>query len=334
MGAVSELPWPAGAATGIGSLPGTDIVEAVKTVFGELPDLPYLPELPARGPGADMIGRSAGLLRELPVELYAARWRVASRPGTDARRTADLRERDLATLTDHAAGYHGLLKLQAAGPWTLATNLELRTGGSVLRDLAAVRDLTASLAEGLGAHVAEVAARVPGARVLVQLDEASLPAVLAGQVPTESGLRTLPAVDPATVVQALRAVVDQAGVPVVVHCCAPDAPIRLIRRSGAVGVALDLDLIAELDPLGEELDGGFGLLAGVAPARGPAPPEPAELTDRIHRLWHRLGLPAERLPGQVVVTQACGLAGATPEYARTVLVGCREAARRLAGRDG
>ena len=45
-------PWSAGAATGIGSLPGTDIVDAVALVFGELPDLPFLPELPRRGPGA------------------------------------------------------------------------------------------------------------------------------------------------------------------------------------------------------------------------------------------------------------------------------------------
>lgn len=159
-----DYPWPAGAATGIGSLPGTDIVEAVKLVFGELPDLPYLPELPARGPGADMIGRSAGLLVDLPVELYAARWRVASRPGADARRTADLRERDLDALTDQTTGYAGPLKLQVAGPWTLAANLELRTGGVLLRDPGAVRDLTSALAEGLRQHVAEVAARVPGAQ--------------------------------------------------------------------------------------------------------------------------------------------------------------------------
>lgn len=62
-------PWGLGTATGIGSLPGTDIVEAVKYVFGELPALPHLPELPARGPGADMIGRSAAFLTDLPVEL-------------------------------------------------------------------------------------------------------------------------------------------------------------------------------------------------------------------------------------------------------------------------
>jgi len=72
--------WPPGSATGMGSLPGTDIREAVRTVFGELP-LPYLPELPDRGPGADLVGRSAGLLVDLPVDLYAARWRVVGRAG-------------------------------------------------------------------------------------------------------------------------------------------------------------------------------------------------------------------------------------------------------------
>lgn len=327
---MSELPWPAGAATGIGSLPGTDIVEAVKTILGELPDLPYLPELPARGPGADMIGRSAGLLRDLPVELYAARWRIAPRAGSDARRTADLRERDLDTLTELAADYLGPLKLQTAGPWTLATHLELRTGGPMLRDLGAVRDLAGSLAEGLRDHVAEVAARVPGARVLLQLDEASLPAVLSGQVPTESGFGTLPAVDRATATEMLQAVVDRVGVPVLVHCCAPDPPIGLLREAGVVGVALDLDLVTDLDPLGEALEAGLGLLAGAAPTRAPAPPAPGELADRVRGPWRRLGLPAERLPRQVVVTQACGLAGATPEYARAVLVACREAARQLA----
>lgn len=327
---MTDLPWPAGAATGIGSLPGTDVVEAVKTVFGELPDLPYLPELPARGPGADMLGRSAGLLVDLPVELYAARWRIAARPGADARRTADLRERDLDALTEQATGYGGSLKLQSAGPWTLAANLELRTGGVLLRDPGAVADLAASLAEGLAAHLAEVAHRVPGARLLLQLDEASLPGVLAGQVPTESGFGTLRPVERVTATEALRTVIDAAGVPVVVHCCAPDPPVGLFRDAGAVALALDLELVTDLDPLGEALDAGAGLLAGAIPTRASALPVGDETAARVAEVWRRLGFPAERLPHQVVVTQACGLAGATPEYARAALVAAREAARQLA----
>ena len=57
---MDEFAWPVGAATGVGSLPGTDMVEAIKLVFGELPDLPHLPELPGRGPGAELIGRTPG----------------------------------------------------------------------------------------------------------------------------------------------------------------------------------------------------------------------------------------------------------------------------------
>ncbi|HET8642080.1 MAG TPA: methionine synthase [Pseudonocardiaceae bacterium] len=325
--------WPAGVATGIGSMPGTDITEAVKLVFGELPELPYLPELPARGPGAELVGRTAGLLVELPVELYAARWRVAGRAGRagrDLRRTRDFLARDLDALTEAGDGFTGTLKVQAAGPWTLAANLDLPVGGRMLRDPGAVRDLTASLAEGLAAHVAEVAARLPGARILLQLDEPSLPAVLAGQVPTESGWQTLRAVQVATATEALARVVTAAGVPVVVHCCAPDVPVALLRDAGAAAVALDLDLVGPLDPLGDALDAGLGLFAGAAAPVGTQAPTSAQVADRVRRLWREIGLPAERLPAQVVVAPACGLAGATPEYARAVLAACREAARRLA----
>jgi len=66
---VSTPHWTPGTATAIGSLPGTDPLEAARTVAGELPELPYLPELPARGVGADMIGRTAALLVDSTGEL-------------------------------------------------------------------------------------------------------------------------------------------------------------------------------------------------------------------------------------------------------------------------
>lgn len=331
--AAAETPWPAGAATGIGSLPGTDIAEAQRIVLGELPDLPHLPELPARGPGADMIGRGAALLTELPVELYAARWRVTARPGHDLRVARDLAERDLDTLTEQASGYTGALKLQAVGPWTLAAAVERPTGGPLLRDPGAVRDLVASLAEGLRSHVADVAARVPGARLLLQIDEPALPTVLAGRVPTESGLGTLHPVEAGTARDALAAIVDAVAVPVVVHCCAAGVPVGLIRDSGAAAVALDLDHVGDLagglDALGEALDAGLGLFAGAAATGAASPPSSAQVADRVRELWHRLGFPTTALAARVVVTPACGLAGASDGYARAVLAACRDAGRRL-----
>ena len=42
-----------------------------------------------------------------------------------------------------------------------------------------------------------------------------------------------------------------------------------------------------------------------------------------------MGIPPGQLDQQVVLTPACGLAGATPAGARTALARCREAARLL-----
>src|SRR5690606_23366531 len=110
---------------------------------------------------------------------------------------------------------------------SLATNLDLRTGGAMLRDAGAVRDLAASLAEGLQAYLREVSARLPGAALVLQIDEPSLPAVLAGQVPTESGFSTLPAIEETVATETLREIVSAVGVPVIFHCCAPDPPVEL-----------------------------------------------------------------------------------------------------------
>lgn len=324
--------WPAGAATGIGSLPGTDIVEAVKFTLGELPEFAYLPELPDRGPGADMIGRSAGLLVDLPVELYAGRWRVAASQGRELRRAYDLRERDLDQLTEQAAGYTGTLKAQCAGPWTLAASIELPLGEALLADHGAVRDLAASLAEGLRLHVADVRRRVPGAQVLLQLDEPSLPNALAGRVRTASTLHTYRSVSDAVARDTLRSIVDAVGVPVILHCCADELPLRLFTEAGAAALAIDLAKLTDVDPLGEAIEAGLGLLAGVAPTVAPPdgrPPEATALADRVRRLWRTLGFADSMLAERVAVTPSCGLAGAAPPYAQAVLAACREAGRQL-----
>jgi hypothetical protein len=219
-------PWAPGAATGIGSLPGTDAGEAATTVFGELAGLPHLPELPARGPGAGLLGRSAALLVDLPVEIVPSGWRLTARPGRDLRRARDLLAFDLDALERAADGWTGPLKVQAAGPWTLAAGVELPAGHRILTDAGAVRDLADSLAEGLRQHLDEVQRRVPGATLVLQLDEPSLPAVLAGALPTASGYGTVAAVEPAPAEQRLHDVLAVAAEGArVVHCCASDVPV-------------------------------------------------------------------------------------------------------------
>ena len=325
---MSDILWPAGAATGIGSLPGTDPAEALRIVLGELPDLPFLPELPARGAGADMIGRAATLLTELPVEVYAGRWRLTARPGRDLRRARELLERDLDTLHEQASEYEGSFKIQVAGPWTLAAALELPLGGRALRDHGAAREIGEALADGVRRHVADVAARLPRASVLLQVDEPSLPAVLAGRIRTDSGLYTYRSVEASTARAALAEIVEAVGVPVIAHCCASDVPLTLLRETGAAALAIDLALVTDLDPLGEAIDAGTAVVAGAVDPGQPAPPS-AEVANKIRDVWSRLGFPPALATERVAVSPACGLAGASASAARSLLAACRDAGRRL-----
>lgn len=318
--------FPVGAATGIGSYPGTDPVETTRIVFGELPDLPHLPELPARGPGADLIGRSAALLVDLAVDLQPSGWRFVPRPGRDHRRALDFLARDLDALEEAAEGYTGWLKLQAAGPWTLAAGIELHRGDKALADAGAVRDLGQSLTAGLAEHLADLRKRVPGARLLLQLDEPSLPAVLSGRIRTASGFDNLPAVEESIVESSLAGVVAGLDAPVGIHCCAGNPPIGLFRRAGAAAVAVDAALAKDEDAVGEAIDAGLQIFLGVVPGTDI---ERADAARPARTLWHRLGFAPEELAARIVLTPACGLAGATPGYARRALTLCREAARAL-----
>jgi methionine synthase II (cobalamin-independent) len=329
---------PGPAASGIGSLPGGDLGAALRLVFdglGGAPGLPYLPELPARGVGADMTGRTAGLLVELAVELAPSGWRVADAPGRDHGRAVSHLRRDLDLLEEHTQGYTGALKVQAVGPWTLAATVELKHGDKVLADGGACRDLAESLAEGLSQHLAELRRRVPGARLVLQLDEPALPGVLRGTVPTASGFGRLRAVEEPVARDLLRRVIETAAPdgPVVVHCCAPGVPFATLRGAGASAVSVDWSLLSprQDEELAELIEGGMMLYAGAVAALDPAssvPPGYQKVVDDILAL-RRIGLPARQIADAVVVTPSCGLAGASPQWAARAQRLCLDAARAL-----
>jgi methionine synthase II (cobalamin-independent) len=323
------FPWQPGTATGIGSLPGTDPMEAAHVVAAELADFPHLAELPARGPGADMIGRAAGLLIDIAVDTTPRGWRLsAERPGRDIRRARSMLSQDLDAMEEVLDGYAGILKVQVAGPWTLAASLEqAHSLTPALADPGAVADIAASLAEGAAAHVAEVAKRVPGARIIVQYDEPSLPAVLEGSIPTPSGLSRVRAVDEEVVRERLRTVLSATGRYCLVHCCAETVPFGIVRGSGAHAISFELSMLksSDLDYLAETAEAGLGLLLGI---RGDTH-TPATMARSVADAWRRMGLPPATCAPQVVITPACGLAAESPHAARAALKRVREAARIL-----
>lgn len=328
------LPWGPGAVSGVGPLPGVDPDEAARVVFGELgepPHLPFLPQLPDRGAGADAIGRTAAMLVGLHVDVHAGRWRVVPRSSRDERRARELLERDLDALEEAGGRFPGAVKVQVLGPWTLAATVEMARGEKVLADRGATADLAASLAEGVHAHVTEVRRRLSKAsRVLVEVDESLLPDVLRGSVPTASGWSRLRAPEPGPAEDVVAAALEACGDDAGVRCNAPGAPLGMLRRAGARFLALDgglLETVPEED-VGEAVEAGTGFLVGMVPGAWSPDRPAADETAATRRVWARLGLGEGHWDG-VVVTPAVDLSELSPERVVAVLARCRHAARSL-----
>ncbi|MEO7070688.1 MAG: methionine synthase [Nostocoides sp.] len=324
-------------ASGIGSMPGgsvgstadnaRDYAEATRVVLGEL-DLPHVPELPGRGAVADLVGRTMGLIGELGADLQPAGWRLTDAAGLDQRRARSLLAQDLDCVEEQAQEVTGWFKTQVAGPWTLAAMVEKPRGDRVLSDNGARRELGQALAVAVAEHVADVRRRVPGASLIVQVDEPSLPAVLAGKVPTASGFGRHRTVHPPEASESLAlvlAAVAEAGATPVVHCCAADVPVDLLRGAGAQGLSVDLTALAAdgYDGLAAAIEAGEWALLGVVPSTEPADRSDRGPAEAVQRFLDMLGLaPTE----QMVVTPTCGLAGASPGWARQALAQARAVA--------
>ena len=366
----AAYPWPTQSATGVGSMPGTDPLETMRLVVGELPDLPFLAELPGRGPGADLTGRTAAMLAELPAETTPRGWRLAGRPGRDLRRAQSLLARDLDALEEVAEGYTGVLKISACGPWTMAATIELaRSQEPVLADRGRgqrpdrVAGRGGGRARGRGGRAgARRPAAAPAGR--------ARPARGAGRrraqrQRAEPGPRGRAGRRRGRAAHRADRAAQRAS-PVLVHCCAPSVPLGMIRDAGAAAAGIDLGQLrpGEEDVLAAAVEAGLGIFAGAVPAT-PAPGRPVRRAGRepAHRpvsrtpirpavAGHGRGRPGDRAvaadglaggpavrgwrpawrpawPAQVVLTPACGLAGAPPDYARSALASCREAARML-----
>ena len=313
-------------------MPGTDdreYAEAVRVVLGELPDLPHVPELPGRGATRDddrPRARRGRRARRRPAARRAGG--SPTPPGIDHRRARSLLAQDLDQVEEQAQGTPGPFKTQVAGPWTLAATVEKPRGDKVLSDHGARRDLAQALAEGVRDHVADLRRRLPGTeRLVVQVDEPALPAVLGGQVPTASGFGRhrrvdLPEASAGAGVgargdhrgrgRALGALVRartcpgrwctapaRAACPSTSTCCAPRTSTHFA----------------------EALEAGRTVALGIVPSTDPASvPTDTALTERVLRWLDMLGpRPRGGPAARLVVTPSCGLAGASYDWARQAL---------------
>jgi methionine synthase II (cobalamin-independent) len=332
-------------ATAIGSFPGDgqrDYDEAVRWVLGELGvegGLPCVPEVPGRGAHAGMVGRTVGLVGDLDADLQPAGWRLtgsSGSPALDQRRARSLLGQDLDGLEERADGYTGAFKTQLTGPWTLAATVERPRGDKVLADHGARRDLAQALAAAATDHVGDVRRRLPGSqRIVVQVDEPMLPAVLAGRVATASGFGRHRTVHPPEASEALGwvlAAIADAGAEPWVHCCAEDAPVGLVTGAGAAGVMVDLEQVGAdaHDGLAEALEDGTTVALGVVPSTDPDPvPTDTQVIERTQRWLELVGLDPAESAGRLVLTPSCGLAGAGADWARRVLPLLRRAAAEI-----
>lgn len=316
-------------ATGVGSMPGDDdrsYVEMVRVTLGELPDLAFVPELPARGMTANMTGRALAVVSGLGFDLQPAGWRLTDASGVDHRRARSLLAQDLDRVEEQAQDYAGAFKAQVAGPWTLAATVEKPRGDKVLSDHGARRDLAQALAEGVRVHVADLRRRLPKVeRLIIQVDEPMLPAVLEARVPTASGFGRHRTVHPPEASAALEAVIEaiaDAGAEPWVHSCAPGVPWALVAGAGARGLSVDHAMLGakDFDVLAQALDDGLTIALGVVPSTDPSPaPNDTELTEGVLRWLDMLGLDPAEARERLVITPSCGLAGASINWSRAAL---------------
>jgi hypothetical protein len=81
--------------------------------------------------------------------------------------------------------------------------------------------------------------------------------------------------------------------------------------------------------VGTAIEAGTHLLVGVVPGTDAPLPAAKATATRLQAWWNELGFPAEQLHAAVTLTPACGMAGASPGYARAAMAHVREAAKYL-----
>ena len=201
-------------ASGVGSHPGDDqrdFDEAVRLVLGELPGAcPTCPRCPAAAPTASMTGRALAVMAELGADLQPAGWRLTGRaaasttagPAACSPRTSTgwrSRRRGTPARSRSRSPDRGRWRRPSSGRAGTRCSPTSAPGASSRRRWPRGSPSTSpTCAAGCRARH----------RMVVQVDEPALTAVLAGAVPTASGFGRHRTVHPPEASQALGWVLD------------------------------------------------------------------------------------------------------------------------------
>jgi methionine synthase II (cobalamin-independent) len=205
-------------------------------------------------------------------------------------------------------------------------------GHRAITDPGALRDLAGSLAGGLAAHRAQLERRLDTA-VVVQFDEPSLPAALEGRLTGVTSLSPVHPVDESVAIGLLDDCVATVGGEVALHSCAAGLPWKVLQRSNFHAISVDVATLtaADLDGLGDFVDSGRTVLLGAIPTSAPTVRPSAEaIAKAAVAVTDRLGFARSVLRDRIGITPACGLARATPRWARTAIELAQKAADAFA----
>lgn len=308
--------------TGVGSLPFTDVAEAVDAVLGHAPDFPYAPQLPQRTPFERMVPQTAEGLPGIKIEPERG-WPLVegiSIPGTGAvppvgdAVVSDQAYPGLYALLERLQGSGKPVAVHLAGPVTVASNTTDGRGRRAIYD-PGWRRAAAEGIGGKGAHIARLV-RDAGCEPVIVLDEPwfwRFPGAEAALTP--NGAQAL-------VADALERIDAPRGI----HCCA-QAHWDLL-----FGLPVDLVMFdaythgeeAMATPHPAAFVGQGGAIAwGIVPTTGAANDETAPgLVGRLR--YHqggleRAGIDPERAAAASLVTPSCGLGTLPANLAGRVL---------------
>jgi methionine synthase II (cobalamin-independent) len=311
-----------GLATGIGSLPHTDARAAAEAVLRCLPEMPAVPQLPARDPREGMVAQWIGALPEVTVAPDGSITNIRSSVAAPICIFDEHAHSGLLAFIDVARALERpptRVKAQITGPLTLGVAL-VAAGMPARRAFRRAAEAVRAWSVAIEDLLAE---RLPESSLVLFFDEPALVLWRRGDAPLDRESAT------DVLSGALAAVDCVTGV----HVCG-DGDLGLALEAGpqVLGVEVSDTLSRDAIAIARFLDGDGWIAWGAVPTDRPVGESAEKHWRRLGGVWCELtrrGCDPVALRARGLITPACGLAGYGASQAERVLGIARALAARV-----